>query len=103
MIERLPFGAWLTGRLSLQEWTQNLQRTLGSHVQFLQQMIYLEKLKSSQDVNRYFFDLPTTHSRRNPYTFPSPETNPLKIINLVDAGKLVSDVVMQRLFIEGGE
>lgn len=65
-------------------------------------MIYLDKLTDSQDVNRYFFDLPTTHARRNPYIFPSAETNPLKIVNLVDAGKLVSTAFVERLFIEGG-
>lgn len=80
-----------------------MQRILGSHVQYLQQVIYQDKLKNSQDVNRYFFNLPSTHARRNPYIFPSQETNPLKIVNLVDAAKSIGDTFVQHLFIEAGE
>lgn len=86
-----------------QDWAQSLQRGLSSHVQFLQQMIYIDSLTDDHDANRYFYDLPTTHARRNPYIFPSPETNPLKIVNLVDAAKSVQGSILRSTFIEGGE
>lgn len=65
-------------------------------------MIYRDLLTDDVDVNRYFFDLPTTHARRNPHIFPSPETNPLKIVNLVDAAKGVHASMVKSTFIEGG-
>ncbi|KAM0749302.1 hypothetical protein T439DRAFT_327029 [Meredithblackwellia eburnea MCA 4105] len=67
------------------DFTQNLQRSLGLHTQFLQQEVYLGNLEDSMDVNYYFYTLPTTYGRRNPYIFPVQETNPLRIVNLVDA------------------
>jgi UDP-glucose:glycoprotein glucosyltransferase len=86
-----------------QEWTRSLQTALSGHVQYLQQMIYRDLLKDDADVNRYFFDLPTTHARRNPHVFPSPDTNPLKIVNLVDAAKGVHASMFKSTYIEGGE
>lgn len=85
-----------------QDWTRSLQTGLSAHVQYLQQMIYQDLLTNEVDVNRFFFDLPTTHARRNPHIFPSPETNPLKIVNLVDAVKGVHASMHKSTFIEGG-
>lgn len=81
---------------------QDLQRGLSLHVQYLQQMIYTDEIKNSDDVNRYFFDLPTTHKRRHPLVFPS-ETNEIKIVNLIDATRLLQPQFARAMFIEGGE
>ncbi|GAA5989455.1 hypothetical protein JCM10908_000480 [Rhodotorula pacifica] len=70
-----------------EDFTQNLQRTLGLHTQFLSQEVYMRSLTDDADAKTYFADLPQTHKRRNPYIFPSDESNPLKIVNLVEALK----------------
>lgn len=85
---------------------QDLQRTLSLHVQYLQQLIYLDELTSATDVNRHFYDLPTTHVRRNPLVFPT-ASNPIKIVNLAEVSKTVQpgskrSIIMESLFIEGG-
>ncbi|GAA6062062.1 hypothetical protein JCM10212_003560 [Sporobolomyces blumeae] len=67
------------------DFSQNLQRTLGLHIQFLQQEAYLGSLTDKHDAQAYFADLPSTYKRRNPYIFVSPEQNPLKIVDLLDA------------------
>jgi UDP-glucose:glycoprotein glucosyltransferase len=82
---------------------QNLQRALSAHTQFLQQEIYLESITDNTDVDRFFYDLPTSHTRRNPYIFPSPEKNPLKIVNLVDAIEGVPASFLKSTYIEGSE
>ncbi|KAM0787865.1 hypothetical protein ACM66B_003917 [Microbotryomycetes sp. NB124-2] len=69
-----------------EDWMQNLQRGLSTHVQFLQQAVYVGQLDDLQDVNRYFYDQATTHKRRNPFVFPS-EQYPLRVVNLVEARK----------------
>lgn len=68
-------------------------------------MIYTDQLVSSMNVNTYFYDLPTTHERRNPFIFPGAdgETNPLRIVNLVDAVEGLDQRVTKGLFVEGGE
>ncbi|KAK4698563.1 UDP-glucose:glycoprotein glucosyltransferase, partial [Phenoliferia sp. Uapishka_3] len=71
--------------LLLKDFTQNLQKTLSLHTQFLQQEVYLDSLNEKSDVNNYFYDLEICFSRRNAYIFPVPEKNPLKIVNLVNA------------------
>ena len=81
---------------------QELQRGLSLHVQYLQQMIYLDEITNKDDVNRFFFNLPTTHKRRHPLVFPS-ETNLIKIVNLVEATNLVHIQFASNLFVEGGE
>ncbi|GAA5860419.1 hypothetical protein JCM1840_000253 [Sporobolomyces johnsonii] len=83
------------------EFSQNLQRTLGLHTQFLQQEVYVGALTNDMDAKSFFADLPTTHRRRNPYIFPSAETNPLRIVNLVDAFKGVDPAVVKSFYIEG--
>ncbi|GAA5951905.1 hypothetical protein JCM21900_004180 [Sporobolomyces salmonicolor] len=83
------------------EFSQNLQRTLGLHTQFLQQEVYVGALTNDMDAKSFFADLPTTHKRRNPYIFPSAETNPLRIVNLVDAFKGVDPAVMESFYVEG--
>ncbi|KAK4048009.1 killer toxin resistant protein [Microbotryomycetes sp. JL201] len=67
-----------------EDWMQNLQRALSSHIQFLQQAVYVGQLDDLQDANRFFYDQSTTHKRRNPFIFPS-EQQPLRIINLAEA------------------
>ncbi|KWU41782.1 hypothetical protein RHOSPDRAFT_22376 [Rhodotorula sp. JG-1b] len=67
-----------------EDFTQNLQRTLGLHTQFLSQEVYMRSLTDDADASTYFADLPQTHKRRNPFIFPSDESNPLKIVNLPD-------------------
>ncbi|KAL8279773.1 hypothetical protein RQP46_007868 [Phenoliferia psychrophenolica] len=66
------------------DFTQNLQRTLTLHNQFLQQEVYQNHLLDEADANTYFYDLATTYGRRNAFIFPVPETNPLRVVNLVD-------------------
>ena len=46
--------------------------------------MYQDELSDNTNVNLYFYSLPTTYSRRSAYIFPVPETNPLKVVNLVD-------------------
>jgi hypothetical protein len=87
---------------SEQEWMQELQRGLSLHVQYLQQMIYTDDIQNSDDVNRYFFDLPTTQKRRHPLVFPS-DTNEIEIVNLVEATRLLPSQLSRGLFIEGGQ
>ncbi|KDE08402.1 hypothetical protein MVLG_01438 [Microbotryum lychnidis-dioicae p1A1 Lamole] len=78
-----------------EEWAQHLQQTLSAHVQYEQQEVYFEKLTSETDVDNFFYDLPTTHKRRNRFVFTS-ETNPLKVVNLVEVFEGV-----EREFVEG--
>ena len=65
-------------------------------------MVYIGKIDDSEDVNRWFFDLETTHKRRNPHLFPS-EQNPLRIINLAEAAKVVPGDVLTTSFIGPGK
>jgi UDP-glucose:glycoprotein glucosyltransferase len=88
---------------SLQEFTSVLQRTIQSHTQFLQQQIYLADLTAAKDSSTYFYDLPTTYKRRNRHIFPSPEENPLVVVNLVEALQGVDDVLAKDTFVGGGE
>ncbi|BGP08072.1 killer toxin resistant protein [Rhodotorula toruloides] len=83
------------------DFTQNLQRTLGLHTQYLAQEVYLRSLTDDMDASSFFADLPTTYKRRNPYIFPSPETNPLKIVNLVEALDGVHRGWLHSFYIEG--
>ncbi|BGP24642.1 killer toxin resistant protein [Rhodotorula toruloides] len=83
------------------DFTQNLQRTLSLHTQYLAQEVYLRSLTDDIDASSFFADLPTTYKRRNPYIFPSPETNPLKIVNLVDALDGVHRGWVHSFYIEG--
>ncbi|SCZ98554.1 BZ3500_MvSof-1268-A1-R1_Chr3-1g05461 [Microbotryum saponariae] len=78
-----------------EEWTQHLQQTLSAHVQYEQQEVYFGKLTSETDVENFFYDLPTTHKRRNRFVFTS-EANPLKVVNLVEVLEGV-----ERGFVEG--
>jgi UDP-glucose:glycoprotein glucosyltransferase len=78
-----------------------LQRTLGLHTQYLAQEVYLRSLTDDMDASSFFADLPTTYKRRNPFIFPSPETNPLKIVNLVDALDGVHRGWVHSFYIEG--
>ncbi|BGP32069.1 killer toxin resistant protein [Rhodotorula toruloides] len=83
------------------DFTQNLQRTLGLHTQYLVQEVYLRSLTDDMDASSFFADLPATYKRRNPYIFPSPETNPLKIVNLVEALDGVHRGWIHSFYIEG--
>ncbi|KAG0659060.1 hypothetical protein C6P46_005356 [Rhodotorula mucilaginosa] len=82
-----------------EDFTQNLQRTLGLHTQFLSQEVYMRSLTDDTDASTYFADLPQTHKRRNPFIFPSDESNPLKIVNLVEALKGVTPSWLEHGFI----
>ncbi|GAA5885662.1 hypothetical protein JCM6882_007517 [Rhodosporidiobolus microsporus] len=84
-----------------EDFTQNLQRTLGLHTQFLQQEAYSGALTDKHDASQYFAELPSTHRRRNPFIFPSLETNPLKIVNLVEAFDGVDPRFVNNFYIEG--
>ncbi|GAA5830729.1 hypothetical protein JCM11251_001055 [Rhodosporidiobolus azoricus] len=84
-----------------EDFTQNLQRTLGLHTQFLQQEAYSGALTDEDDASTYFAELPSTHKRRNPYVFPSPETLPLKMVNLVDAFEGVDPKFVKHGYVEG--
>ncbi|GAA6027206.1 hypothetical protein JCM8097_002483 [Rhodosporidiobolus ruineniae] len=84
-----------------EDFTQNLQRTLGLHIQFLQQEAYYNKLTDETDAKAYFADLPSTHKRRNPYIFPSLETNPLRFANLLDAYEGIDPAYVNRGWIQG--
>lgn len=79
-----------------------MQRALGIHTQYLQQEIYLHSLADDMDAKAFFADLPTTHKRRNPYIFPSPESNPLKIVNLAEAYKGLPRGYTTSFYVEGG-
>ncbi|KAK4053247.1 killer toxin resistant protein [Microbotryomycetes sp. JL221] len=81
------------------DWMQNLQRALSGHIQYLQQAIYFGQLGDTQDVNRYFFEQPSTHKRRNAFIFPS-EQNPLKFINLAEVAGKVSNSLFAESFFE---
>ncbi|GAA6009058.1 hypothetical protein JCM11491_005730 [Sporobolomyces phaffii] len=83
-----------------EDFSQNLQRTLGVHLQFLQQQAYLGALTDEHDANNYFADLPSTYERRNPYIFASPETNPLKIVDLLHAHDGVMPEFVESFYIE---
>ncbi|SCV74361.1 BQ2448_6793 [Microbotryum intermedium] len=82
-----------------EEWTQHLQQTLSAHVQYEQQEVYFDKLTSQTDIANFFYDLPTTHKRRNRLVFTS-ETNPLKVVNLVEATRGVKREFVERTWIE---
>ncbi|GAA5977891.1 hypothetical protein JCM11641_006101, partial [Rhodosporidiobolus odoratus] len=84
-----------------EEFSQNLQRTLGLHTQFLQQEVYLGKLDGKVDAKTYFADLPSTHKRRNPYIFPAVETNPLRFVNLVEAFEGIDEGFALEGYVEG--
>ncbi|GAA6015304.1 hypothetical protein JCM10207_008942 [Rhodosporidiobolus poonsookiae] len=83
-----------------EDFSQNLQRTLGLHIQFLSQEAYLNSLTNDVDAKFYFADLPTTHRRRNQWIFPS-ETSPLKFVNLMDAFDGINKPFVQNFYIEG--
>ncbi|GJN89390.1 hypothetical protein Rhopal_002370-T1 [Rhodotorula paludigena] len=83
------------------DFAQNLQRALGIHTQYLQQEIYLHSLTDDMDAKAFFADLPTTHKRRNPYIFPSPESNPLKVVNLAEAYKGLPRGYTTSFYVEG--
>jgi hypothetical protein len=68
--------------------------------QLLQQAIYLNQAGPS-NATTYFYDLPTTFKRRNPYIFPSTSSNPLKIVDLVDVFSVIDRDLAQSPFIEG--
>lgn len=53
--------------------------TLRRRLLHRQAQIYFRTLKDSDDVSRFFYDLPTTLSRRNAYIFPSEPERPLTI------------------------
>lgn len=67
-------------------------------MQYLQQAVYFSAMKNSDDVARYFYDLPTTHKRRNPHIFPS-EQDPLRVVNLAAVSKHNSLAPLNRRFV----
>ena len=69
------------------------------HTQFLSQEVYMRSLTDDTDASTYFADLPQTHKRRNPFIFPSDESNPLKIVNLVEALKGATPSWLEHSFI----
>ncbi|BGP16173.1 hypothetical protein JCM10213_001389 [Rhodosporidiobolus nylandii] len=83
-----------------EDFTQNLQRTLGLHTQFLQQEAYSGGLTDDVDAKTYFADLPSTHKRRNRYMFPS-EGNPLRFVNLVEAFDGIDPRFVRSDYVEG--
>jgi len=66
---------------------QTLQRSLQNAISlqqtYVQQQIYFRKLVEEADVANLFYDLSTTHSRRNKLIFED-ERNPLKTITITD-------------------
>ncbi|GAA5851194.1 hypothetical protein JCM8547_004161 [Rhodosporidiobolus lusitaniae] len=83
-----------------EDFTHNLQRSLGLHTQFLAQEAYANSLTDKHDASTYFADLPSTHKRRNSYIYPS-ETNPLRFVNLVEAFKGIDPVYVKNDYVEG--
>ncbi|GAA5899753.1 Kre5p [Sporobolomyces salmoneus] len=81
--------------------SQNLQRTLGLHLQFLQQQVYLGSLTDEHEADTYFADLPSTYSRRNPYIFSSADAKPLKIVDLIEAQTGILPKYVESFYIEG--
>lgn len=63
----------------------------------------MRSLNDDNDAANFFADLPHTHDRRNPYIFPSVETNPLKVLNLVDALEGADPSWLFECFIAGCE
>lgn len=96
---RAPYP--LTSRL--QDFAQNLQRTLGLHTQFLAQEVYMHSLTDDDEVTTYFAELPRTHKRRNPHIVPSDDNHPLKIVNLLHALEGATTSWLEEGFFEGSE
>ena len=66
-----------------ESYRHNLQSSMQLHMQYLQQMVYMDKIDDAADVENYFYDLPTTYKSRNAWIFPN-ENRPLRFIDLVD-------------------
>ena len=99
-------GFFLNGAFigdTVAEFAQSLQQTLGLHVQFLQQQTYLKHVTNGDDFDNYFYDLPTSYRGRSRFTFPNADTNPLVIVDLVEAFKELPQSIIDHSHIEGGQ
>jgi UDP-glucose:glycoprotein glucosyltransferase len=83
-----------------EQFTQNLQQSLGLHTQFLAQEAYTGGLTDDLDVKTYFADLPSTHRRRNSWIYPS-EEKPLSFVNMVEAYNGIQPGFVQNFYSEG--
>ncbi|GAA5943995.1 Kre5p [Sporobolomyces koalae] len=84
-----------------EDFSQNLQKTLGQHLQFLQQKVYFGELTDEHDANSYFGSLPSTYERRNEFIFTSAEAHPPKLVNLLDAYDGIMPDFVEKFYIDG--
>ncbi|GAA5982339.1 hypothetical protein JCM5350_006149 [Sporobolomyces pararoseus] len=84
-----------------EDFSQNLQKALGLHLQFLQQQVYLEDLTDEHQAENYFADLPSTYERRNPCIFSNTDTNTLRTVNLLQAYDGVMPRFVQSFYLQG--
>ncbi|GAA5969938.1 hypothetical protein JCM3765_000374 [Sporobolomyces pararoseus] len=84
-----------------EEFSQNLQKTLGLHLQFLQQQVYLEDLTDEHQAENYFADLTSTYERRNPFIFSDSESNTIRMVDLLHAYDGVMPKFVESFYIEG--
>ncbi|KZT37012.1 glycosyltransferase family 24 protein [Sistotremastrum suecicum HHB10207 ss-3] len=67
------------------QFIQNMQIETQGHLQHFQEGLFSGRLKDSEltDISVYFYDLPTTPTRRNKYIYPA-DNDALRIVNLLD-------------------
>ncbi|KAL1411228.1 killer toxin resistant protein [Vanrija albida] len=70
-----------------QGWTQELQAGINAQLEHLQEAIASGYPIDPDTIGNYFYDLPTTATRRNKFITPSPGVNQLLSFNLLDVFK----------------
>lgn len=65
--------------------------------------VYLRNVADDTDIDNFFYDLPSSHKGRHPLIFPAPETNPLRIVDLVKVFKEAEFDYAKDAFVYSGE